>query len=281
MAESSMKDIKLRIRSVQSTRQITKAMQLVATSKMRRSREKMERSKPYAQISMEAFAQVLAHCKDSSLPYITQREVKKRLFVVVAGDRGLAGGYNSNIFKLVAAECGDVPYDVLPVGRKAMDKYNALGVNCISSDYFPVAGMKVGTCFKMASRICEGYKKGEWDEVILCYTDFKSMLSQEATVRKLLPISKPDEPVQQTVEPIYEPDPETMIESIVPDMLAGTIYSCISDAAASENAARRNAMDSATKNADEMISGLQLKYNRARQGSITQEITEIVAGSQK
>ena len=281
MAESSMKDIKLRIRSVQSTRQITKAMQLVATSKMRRSREKMERSKPYARISMNAFEQAVARSGNASLPYLTPREVKKRLFVVVAGDRGLAGGYNANVFKQVTGSCGDIPYAVLPVGRKALDKFRQAGIECVSDSFMPVAGMKVGTCFKMSSLICEGFKEGKWDEVILCYTDFKSMLTQEARSLTLLPVPKPETPDTRLVDPIYEPDPETMVEQIVPDLMAGVIYSCICDAAASENAARRNAMDSATKNADEMISSLQLKYNRARQGSITQEITEIVAGSEK
>lgn len=178
MAESSMKDIKLRIRSVQSTRQITKAMQLVATSKMRRSREKMENSKPYADVSTAAFAAVLARCTNSGLPYLHAREVKRRLLVVVAGDRGLAGGYNSNVFKLAAQQPDDLPYAIIPIGRKALDKYRPLGEDCLQQAFMPVAGMKVSGCFKLAQLICNGYKAGYWDEVILYYTDFRSMLSQ-------------------------------------------------------------------------------------------------------
>ena len=282
MAESSMKDIKLRIRSVQSTMQITKAMQLVATSKMRRSKERMENSKPYARVSAEAIAQAAASLKGGNVPFVTPRaEVKRRCYVVIAGDRGLAGGYNANVFKAVAASAEGYDYCVLPVGRKAIEKYQHLGVELLSDDFFPVAGMPVARCYGMASLLTEGYLKGQFDEVWLVSTDFRSMMTQEVAVQQLLPVvpAEPDEKRLTTTE--YEPSAESVLEKIVPGLLAGQLYSAVCDAGASENAARRNAMDSATKNADAMISSLQLKYNRARQGSITQEITEIVAGSEK
>lgn len=281
MSGSSMKDIRLRIKSVESTRQITKAMQLVATSKMRRSKERMEGSKPYAQISAGAFAAALKGCRNSDIMFVKQREIKRRLFVVIAGDRGLAGGYNNNVFKAVESSCGGIAYDVLPVGKKAIEKYRNTGVKLIADCYVPVAGTRVGTCYGMAQMICDGYRNGDYDEVLVVYTTFKSMLTQEVQVRKLLPVAIPEETDGPKVSPVYEPDPETMVENIIPDLIAGDLYSCICDACASENAMRRNAMESATKNADEMISGLSLKYNRARQGSITQEITEIVAGAEK
>ena len=279
---SSMKDIKLRIKSVESTRQITKAMQLVATSKMRRSKERMENSRPYHQEAAKAFQAAIAGCDGGYIPYVTPREVKTRCYVVIAGDRGLAGGYNNNIFKAVAAMAEDgVPYVVMPVGRKAIDKYTHMGVKCLSEDFLPVAGMPVGRCYQIASQLCAAYKAGEFDELVLVWTNFRSMLSQDPRTETLLPLPAVKDESRRPVAGVIEPDPETMVEAIVPDMLAGILYSAISDACASENAARRNAMDSATKNADGMISSLSLRYNRARQGSITQEITEIVAGAEK
>lgn len=281
MAESSMKDIKLRIKSVESTMQITKAMQLVATSKMRRSKERMENSRPYHEISREAFADAVAGCAGGKIPYVTPREVKKRCYVVIAGDRGLAGGYNNNIFKTVAATADEVPYCVLPVGRKALDKYQHMGIEILDDGFLPVAQQPLRHCYNMARIVCDGYREGKFDEVVLVWTNFKSMLTQEARSEVLLPVRIDTSAPRRPVAAVYEPDAETMIESVVPDMVAGILYSAICDASASENAARRNAMDSATKNADAMISSLRLHYNRARQGSITQEITEIVAGAEK
>ena len=282
MAESSMKDIKLRIKSVESTMQITKAMQLVATSKMRRSKERMENSKPYAKVSAEAIAAVAASFHGGNIPFVTPRaQVKKRCYVVIAGDRGLAGGYNANVFKAVAADSEGVEYCVLPIGRKAIEKYQHIGVECVADRFFPVAGMPVSECYKMAELLANGYREGKFDEVFLVGTDFKSMMTQEVSTKQLLPIQPDLSKTDRIASTEYEPDAETMLMQVVPDLLAGLLYSAICDAGASENAARRNAMDSATKNADGMISSLRLKYNRARQGSITQEITEIVAGAEK
>lgn len=283
MAESSMKDIKLRIKSVESTMQITKAMQLVATSKMRRSKERMENSKPYLTLTSDAMSALAASFRSaSSVPFVTPRaSVKRRCYVVIAGDRGLAGGYNANVFKAVAAHSEGVECCVLPIGRKAIEKYQHIGIEVIDDSYFPVAGMPVPMCFKMAQKLVEGYHAGDFDEVFLVSTEFKSMMTQEVAVRQLLPIQPDAGKADRVATTEYEPDPEAMLREIVPSVLGGMLYSAVSSAGASENAARRNAMDSATKNADSMISSLRLKYNRARQGSITQEITEIVAGAEK
>ena len=280
MAGSSMKAIKLRIKSVESTMQITKAMQLVATSKLRRAKERMENSKPYAAISREALLAAVARCEDPQIPFVTPREVKNRCFVVIAGERGLAGGYNANIFKTVEAAVGDIPYCVLPIGRKAIDKYAHLGVQLMSEDHGRVEGMSVSACYRLANRLIAGYRAGEYDEILLVHTTFQSMMSQEAKVEKLLPVEKPAEMPPRAVETIYEPGPAELLEAVIPDFLAGRLYSALCDSFASEVSARRNAMDFATKNAGEMIDSLRLKYNRARQGAITQEITEIVAGAE-
>ncbi len=282
MAGASMKDIKLRIRSVESTMQITKAMQLVATSKLRRVKERMEKSKPYAAISMEAITAAVMHCRDKTVPFATARPVKRRCYVIIAGERGLAGGYNNNVFKAVQAHTGDVPFCVLPLGRKAIEKYNRLGAELLSEEYAHVEGLSVGKCYKLAAMLMDGYQTEKFDELWLVYTGFKSMMTQEVALEQLLPVAgteqKPEEIASSTV---YEPEAAELLKKVMPDFLAGRLYSAVCDSYASEVAARRNAMDSATKNADAMISDLRLKYNRARQGAITQEITEIVAGAEE
>ena len=280
MAGASMKAIKLRIKSVESTMQITKAMQLVATSKLRRAKERMENSRPYAAISREAIMAAVAQCNDPQVMFVTPREVKNRCYVVIAGERGLAGGYNANVFKAVAAHSGDTPYCVLPLGRKAIDKFQRMGVPLLDDTVGHVEGLGVSRCYQLTQRLIAGYKNGDYDELFLVYTSFRSMMSQEVEVEQLLPIEKPQDEAPRNVVTIYEPSPEEMLEKAVPDFLAGRLYSAVCDSFASEVSARRNAMDSATKNAGEMISDLRLKYNRARQGAITQEITEIVAGAE-
>ncbi|MBQ7848110.1 MAG: ATP synthase F1 subunit gamma [Clostridia bacterium] len=281
MAGASMKDIKLRIKSVESTMQITKAMQLVATSKLRRAKERMENSKPYTLIAQQAVAAAAASCDDVTVPFVTPRPVKRRCYVVIAGDRGLAGGYNANIFKGIAAHAEGVDYCVLPMGRKAVERFQRYGVESISNDFTRVEGMTVGSCYKLAEMLIEGYKAEQFDELWLVYTSFLSMMSQEVRIDQLLPISKPEKTEAISASTIYELSAAETLEMIMPDFLAGRLYSALCDSFASEVSARRTAMDSATKNAGEMIADLTLKYNRARQGAITQEITEIVAGAEQ
>ncbi|MBP3371277.1 MAG: ATP synthase F1 subunit gamma [Clostridia bacterium] len=285
MAGASMKDIKLRIKSVESTMQITKAMQLVATSKLRRARERMEESKPYASIAQQAMAAVIEDCLDTTIPYVSAREqIKTRLYIIVAGDRGLAGGYNANVFRAVEAHIKEHPvssYSVLPIGKKAVDKYaHAESFTCIDDSFIRVEGISVGTCYGLAKTLIEGYDDESFDEVVLFYTDFVSAMNQEVRTMQLLPLVREQNvEVKNAVSTVYEPEPTALLGAILPDYLAGMLYSTICDSFASEVAARRSAMDSATKNAGEMIADLRLEYNRARQGAITQEITEIVAGA--
>ncbi|MBE5780024.1 MAG: ATP synthase F1 subunit gamma [Clostridiales bacterium] len=282
MAGASMKDIKLRIRSVESTMQITKAMQLVATSKLRRAKERMEASKPFGVVAREAISAAVARCEDSNIPFLTPREVKRRCYVVVAGERGLAGGYNSNIFKAVDAHAEGADYCVLPVGRKAIDKYQHLKKELLEDIQSRVEGTSVSSCFRMAQAIVDGYQAERFDEVWLVYTDFHTMMDQRVEVEQLLPVVRAHLPEDATpVSTVYEVEPAETLRQVMPDYLAGKLYSAICDSYASEVAMRRNAMDSATKNADAMISDLRLRFNRARQGAITQEITEIVAGAEE
>ena len=266
MAGTSMKDIKLRIRSVESTRQITKAMQLVATSKLRRAKERMENSKPYATVSREAVMAAVRSCAQQDTPFVAAHPDGRRCYVIIAGERGLAGGYNSNVFKAVAAHCGGVPACVLPIGRKAIEKYHREGAQLLSSDYSRVEGL--------------GFLDGQYSEIFLACTSFHSMMAQEAVIEQLLPVEKTEQAEIASCT-IYEPGAAETLQRIMPDFIAGRLYSALCDSFASEVAARRTAMDAATKNADAMISDLTLKYNRARQGAITQEITEIVAGAEE
>ncbi len=282
MAGSSMKAIKLRIKSVESTMQITKAMQLVATSKLRRAKERMESSKPYAAISREAVQAAVARCEDGNAPFLAVRPLKRRLYIIIAGERGLAGGYNNNVFKAVAAHVDGTEYCVLPLGRKAVDKYHRMGIELLSDRYMRVEGVSVGESYRIAQMVIAGYQEEKYDEVWLAGTSFRSMMSQEVVLEQLLPLVRPEETGEKhSPSTLYEMDAAETLQRIVPDFLAGRIYGALCDAFISEVSARRMAMDSASKNAEAMISELTLRYNRARQGAITQEITEIVAGAEQ
>ena len=255
----SMKDIKLRIKSVESTMQITKAMELVASSKMRRAKERVEHSRPYFETLYKTLTEIAAADPRARNPYLRRSEIKRTLLVVIAGDRGLAGGYNANVLKLAAQESGNV-------------------------EVLLAADISVGQCFQLARQITEGYRKGEYDAVKLCYTRFDSMMTQTAVSIEVLPLAmEPTE--QQKAEArrsqiLYKPSSEEVFSAIIPEYVAGVVYGAVCESVASELAARRTAMDAATKNAGEMIDHLNLYYNRARQAAITQEITEIVAGAE-
>ncbi len=283
MAGVSTKEIRNRIRSMESTKQITKAMEMVAASKLRRAQSQIVLSRPYAEILRDTIWDLVATNREMSSPYLQHREVKKAAYVVIAGDRGLAGGYNSNIFKLAMAKSQGKDAVVLPIGKKSVDYFKNKGVPTLTDQYFLAADVGVGDCFSIANKLCKSYLDGEYDEVYVVFTNFVSMLSQVPMCSKLLPLEAPKDRISEAdphrQDMIYEHDPEEVFDAIVPEYLGGIVYGCLCDSRAAEQAARRSAMDSATQNADEMIADLSLKFNRARQAAITQEITEIVAGS--
>ena len=278
----SMKDIKLRIKSVESTMQITKAMELVASSKMRRAKERVEHSRPYFETLHETLTKIAAADPRARNPYLRRDEIKRTLLIVIAGDRGLAGGYNSNVLKQAGAEEGEVV--VLPIGKRSAEYFVHHEVPLFTQEVLLAAEISVGECFQLSRQITEGYRKGEYDAVKICYTRFDSMMTQTATTMEVLPLSiEPTE--QQKAEArrsqiLYKPSSEEVFSAIIPEYVAGIVYGAVCESVASELAARRTAMDAATKNAGEMIDHLNLYYNRARQAAITQEITEIVAGSE-
>lgn len=283
MAGASMKDIKLRIKSVQSTMQITKAMELVASSKLRRAKERQERCRPYFTGLHQTLRDIEAATSDFSSPYQTHREVKKRCLIVIAGDRGLAGGYNSNIFKAVTEELAKgTPVCVLPIGKRAVDFCVRKSIEILTTEFAEAATVSVADCFTISNLVTKGYLSGQFDEVSIVFTQFVSMLTQTPRTDSLLPLEPAQEKPESGVRPlvIYEPSPAAVYDAIVPNYMAGMIYGAMCESVASELGARRTAMDAASKNAAEMIDDLSLRYNRARQGAITQEITEIVAGAE-
>ena len=281
----SMKAVKLRIKSVQSTMQITKAMQLVAASKLRKAKEKADESKPYLETMLGTLTDIANSNTDFRSPFTKASESEKWLYVVIAGDRGLAGGYNSNLFKFMEQETkGRDEYTVLPIGKKSVEYFKHRNVPLFTEEFAEVAKVTISDCFQIAKLVCNAYSSGEFGHIYLCYTNFVSMLSQVPMASSLLPLAdlkteekESDGKARELI--LYEPDSETVFNSIVPEYLAGILYTSINISYASELAARRTAMEAATDNAEEMIDTLSLYYNRARQASITQEITEIVGGA--
>lgn len=259
------KSLRVRIKSVNSTLHLTKAMGLVASSKIRRAMDKMTKSKEYSE-ALEAAVNLLAgssECKKS--PYMRKSEGGKIKLIVIAGDRGLAGGYNANVFRLVKS----LPdADILPIGKRAAERY---GGEFYSSEMFGY-----NEAMPISERICKEFSDGIYDRVGIVSTKYRSMLSQDAVIKWVLPFEKNNE---RNSSVIFEPDELSVLDYAVPEYLAGVLIASVRESFACEVAARRAAMDSAGKNAQEMIDNLQLEYNRARQGAITQEITEIVAGS--
>lgn len=283
MASGNMKDIKRRIRSVESTMQITKAMELVASSKLRRAKERVEQARPYFYALQDTVSRVLRENRFSSV-YTEQRTVKKSLFVVIAGDRGLAGGYNAGVLKLATAEMANKQVSVLTIGKKAQEYFGKRGYEVLA-DYPGLAeSLTISEIQPITADLLARFRTGEIDEIYLCYTAFVSPMTQEPRVVRLLPAAPTSEDNKGAEKKKHglvecDPSPETVLNAIIPEYIGGTIYGAVVESYASEQSARRMAMESASDNAGEMIEDLNLSYNRARQAAITQEITEIVAGS--
>lgn len=266
MAGVSTKAIKNRIRSMENTKQITKAMEMVAASKLRRAQAQVLSSRPYFEIFYSTIHDIVESGCDLCSPYLTGRPVKKVAYVVIAGDRGLAGGYNANVFRL-AKEFPEAEF--IPIGKRACEKYNQ-PTNSSESYSFEEAAA-------LAETLCTDFAEGKFDKLGIISTRYLSVMSQEAYIKWILPFEKSEREDVSGI--VFEPDNLTVLNNVAREYIAGMITICARESFASEVAARRMAMDSAEKNAQQMISDLQLEYNRARQGAITQEITEIVAGS--
>ena len=280
MAGVSTKEIKNRIRSMESTKQITKAMEMVAASKLRRAQAQVLNSRPYFEIFHQTITDISVSNRDFSSQYLKEQPKSKVMYIVIAGDRGLAGGYNSNVLKLVEQQIQGQDAEVLPIGKKAVEFFRSRGVRAFTESYAEAADISIGDCFSIAKQLCKAFRNGIYSEIHVAYTNFESMLSQSPESMKLLPLEKPlADPNGKYGGIVYEPSNEEVFDAIIPEYLGGQLYGALCESRASEQAARRTAMDNATQNAEEMIADLSLKFNRARQAAITQEITEIVAGS--
>jgi len=279
MATVSTKEIKNRIRSMESTKQITKAMEMVAASKLRHAQARVQNSRPYFEILYTTITDIVNSNSEFTSPYLVEREVKKTLYVVIAGDRGLAGGYNSNVLKLVTGEMEGKEVTVLPIGKKAVDYFKSHKVPIFTEAYSEAADVSVGDCFSAAKQLSKAYLAGEFDEIYIGYTNFVSVLSQTPSTLRMLPLLQEHNQAHANSDILYEPGSEAVFEAIVPEYLGGILYGALCESRAAEQAARRTAMDAATQNADDMIADLSLKFNQARQAAITQEITEIIAGA--
>lgn len=270
---ANLRQLKNRIKSVRSTMHITKAMQLVASSKMKRAAVAMERSRAYSTAMRHVFSRL---DKEGDAIYFTGAPDLPTCLVVIAGDRGLAGGYNNNIFKLAAAEGADSAI-ILPIGARAVDHFTKHGHNvihpCPSVEDFSLAAAT-----ELSRELHAMYRRGEIGCIRILSTAYRSMLSQEAVVETVLPLS-PESGEAENDFTLYEPSAGAVLSALIPEYLAGLLFGAVTESFNAELAARRNAMDAATGNAEEMIDRLSLAYNRARQGAITQEITEIVGGS--
>lgn len=284
MAGAGIKEIKNRINSVNSTKQVTKAMELVASSKMRKAKDRALASKPYFEIMRDTVKDIATNTSGSRNVFLKQRDVQNKCYIVIAGDRGLAGGYNSNILKLTLNHMNNNKDKVMTIGMKATEFFSKRGYDVLKSiDNVEKCGYDETLAF--ANKAMELYKKGEIDEVYMVYTEFISPLTQNAKLVKILPLAFDNEQNLESKEHTakkarvqYLPSAEVVLGHIIPKYVSGTIFGGVIESFASEQAARRTAMSSATDNADEILSNLELSYNRARQSAVTQEITEIVGG---
>lgn len=263
---ADIKNLRNRIKSVDSTLHLTRAMGLVASSKLRRAMEGMHRGREYEKAVEQAIAPLMhsPECKQS--PYMQHPEGDRVCLVVIAGDRGLAGGYNANIFRALR----DYPNaEIIPIGKRTCDRFEGELCYAEDFDYTKALGLSM--------ELCRSFAEKEYTKIGILGTHYVSMLFQEPQLRWIFPLTPPAQ--QQTASVIFEPDEMTILNAAIPEYVAGILVSAVRESFACEIAARRSAMDSAGKNAQQMIDNLQLEYNRARQGAITQEITEIVAGS--
>lgn len=284
---ASMRDIKRRKSSIQSTQQITKAMKLVSTVKLQRAKGNAERSRNYFSCMYDTVNSMLAKAGNINHPYLQSGVSERKAVIVITSNRGLAGGYNSNIIKLITR--GDLQKDTLDiyaVGKKGKDTLNRYGYT-IREDYSDVIEEPAyADAMRISAQVLKAFTDGEIGEIYLAYTAFKNTVSHEPKLLKLLPVEV-EEPSGNSEKDMrdgapmnFEPQEEEALELIIPKYITSLIYGGMVESVASENGARMQAMDSATSNAEEMIGTLELQYNRARQGAITQELTEIIAGAE-
>ena len=279
---ASMRDIKRHKSSISSTQQITKAMKLVSTVKLQKAKGHAEQANPYFNYMYQTVTSMLAKSGSINHPYLTGNDSGQKAVIVITSNRGLAGGYNANVVKLITGS--DLPKDrpsIYAVGNKGRGSLEHKGYSIVKELPELIETPAYDEASALAKEVLAAYEKGEVGEIYLAYTHFKNTVVHEPKLIKLLPVDIEDMPEQEEDNVLmnYEPNQEEALNLIIPKYVTSLLYGALVEAVASENGARMQAMDSATSNAEDMISDLSLKYNRARQGSITQELTEIIAGA--
>lgn len=290
---AGMREIKMRIKGIKDTRQITKAMKLISAAKLKKARQQLEQTRPFFEKVDDTIADIISHSANIESPYFDlrhEKEVRKKAYLIISGDKTLAGGYNHNLLKFAKEKINGGNDALLfvagQIGRSNFirDQYN------VCKDFlYPVQNVTVYRAREMQKAILEYFRNGAVDEIHLIYTKMKSSISLEPTIIKLLPLDieriksvngYADRKIKLDENIMYEPTPEAVLEVLIPKYIKGIIYGAMVEAFTSEQSARMTAMDNATANADEMLQKLNLYYNRARQSMITQEVTEIVSGAE-
>lgn len=279
-----MRDIKRRKESVASTGQITKAMKLVSTVKLQKAKARAESNKPYFTMLYDTICSILARTGTIDHRYLRESDSKRKAVIAITSNRGLAGGYNNNIVKEITAAFAPEDTDIYALGKKGLEGLSRKGYHIIE-DYSEVMNEPLyADAIHIGKNVLASYENGEVGEIYLAYTGFKNTVVHEPKLIKLLPISVEEIMKDVEIDTLtlmnFEPEADEALDMIIPKYMNNIIYGAFVEAIASENGARMQAMDSATKNAEDMIDDLSLKYNRARQSSITQELTEIIAGAE-
>jgi F-type H+-transporting ATPase subunit gamma len=285
---ASLIDIRRRLRSVKSTQQITKAMKMVAAAKLRRAQDRVVGARPYAKLLRDVLASVTAHAGDLVHPLLETRPEKRVVVVVIAGDRGLAGAFNTNVHRATAHLLAEHPewteIRILPVGKKAVEFWRRRKIPFTEKTYPGIfSDLKYADGKEIASFLAKEFIEDRIDAAYIVVNEFRSILSQVVRTARLLPLSTEDVQAAEGKKPrtefLYEPDARTILAWLLPRFLEFTVFRALAESAAAEMGARMTAMDSATKNAGDMIDKLTLTYNRARQARITKELIEIVSGA--
>ena len=280
---ASMRDIKRRKNSVTSTQQITKAMKLVSTVKLQKARTRAEKTNPYTDQMYKTVSSMMRKSGTINHPYLTAGESTRKAVIVITSNRGLAGGYNSNIVKLITnGDFNKEDLDIYALGSKGYDALNRRGYTIKENRSDIMDEPTYTDAMNLCKVVLDSFANGEIGEIYLAYTHFKNTVTHIPTLVKLLPVDTTGMDTAEVDDNLmmnFEPNTEEALDMIIPKYVTSLFYGALVESVASENGARMQAMDSATSNADEIISDLTLKYNRARQGAITQELTEIIAGA--
>jgi F-type H+-transporting ATPase subunit gamma len=287
---ANLKEVRIRISSVQSTQQITKAMKMVSAAKLKRATNAIIQLRPYATKLKEILGNLSANLEGSSSPYIEEREPNKVLIVVVSSNRGLAGAFNMNVIKatnnLIAEKYSEQfkngKVSIVAIGKKSQDFYEKRGYNIIGNNNDVYTALTFENVTKITDSIMAGFKNGEYDRVELVYNRFKNAAVQILTTEQLLPLpqnEKTAETNQHQVDYILEPSQEEIVKELIPKSIKIQLFKAVLDSHASEHGARMTSMDKATENAGDLLKALKLSYNQARQAAITTELTEIVSGA--